>query len=198
MRNLFVLLLLAVSLSGHAQIIDSFPMPPLSFDQNGDLVIKASPGSSGHDFDFFLGKWKFKNEHLNSRLTNCKEYTELEFRSLTERILAGAGNQDITWRTVNGKAWESRTIRLFDKQTRLWRIYWADNNMGEFDPPQIGSFDGNIGLFYSRQLWKGRPVIVVFKWDKTNPEQSVWRQAFSPDNGRTWEWNETITCYRIK
>src|SRR5215469_3791615 len=118
MRNLFVLLLFGVSLSGHAQIIDSFPMPPLSFDQKGDLVITASPGSSEHDFDYFLGKWDLKSKHLNSRLTNCKEFTEFEFKLLNEKILAGAGNEDIAWRTVDGKQWESRTIRLFDKQTR--------------------------------------------------------------------------------
>ena len=189
---------MTVSLSGYAQIIDSFPMPPLTFDRKGDLVITASPGSSEHDFDYLLGKWNLKNKHLNSRLTNCKEYTEFEFQVLNEKILAGAGNEDIGWRTVDGKPWEGRAIRLFDKQTRLWRIYWADNNMGQFDPPQTGSFNGNIGLFFAKDMWKGQPVIIVFKWDKTNPEQPVWSQAFSPDNGKTWEWNFTNTSYRIK
>jgi len=44
----------------------------------------------------------------------------------------------------------------------------------------------------------GRPVIIVFKWDKRDPEHPRWSQAFSDDNGKTWEWNYTNTSYRAK
>jgi len=30
---------------------------------------------------------------------------------------------------------------------------------------------------------------VKFKWDKTDPDRPEWSQAFSDDEGRTWEWN---------
>jgi len=34
---------------------------------------------AGHDnFNYLVGKWKMKNKHLNSRLNNCKEWTEFE------------------------------------------------------------------------------------------------------------------------
>ena len=199
MKYTFVFLLLTVFKSGHAQpIIDSFPLPPLTFDAKGELVITASPTSSASDFDFFIGKWTLKNKHLNSRLTNCKEYTEFEWTAEVTRILEGIGNTDVARRIVDGKPWEGRTIRIFDTQSKLWRLYWVDSNSGQLDPPVVGSFQNNIGLFFCKDMWKGRPVIVVFKWDKTNPENPRWSQAFSDDNGKTWEWNFTNTSYRIR
>jgi hypothetical protein len=198
MKYILILLFSAVVKFGHAQpIIDSFPMPPLTFDAKGDMVITASPTSSANDFDFIIGKWTLKNKHLNSRLTNCKEYTEFEWNVEVSKILEGIGNIDVCRRIVDGKPWEGRTIRIFDGQSKLWRLYWVDSNSGQLDPPVVGSFQNNIGLFFCKDMWKGRPVIVVFKWDKTNPRNPRWSQAFSDDNGKTWEWNFTNTAYRI-
>lgn len=194
-----VLLLVAVFHSGYAQLIDNFPMPPLKFDPKGDLIITASSTSSNRDFDYLVGKWTMKNKHLNSRLNNCKEWTEFESTVENFNTLQGMGNFDIVLRRLpDGKIYEGRTIRTFDPETKLWRLYWVDINGGALEPPVIGSFNNNIGLFFGKDFQVGRPVIVVFKWDKTNPEQPVWSQAFSDDNGKTWEWNYTNTSYRVK
>ena len=198
MRFTLVLLLLAAFNLANAQIIDTFPMPKLQFDAKGELVITASPTSSSHDFDYLVGKWKMKNKHLNSRLNNCKEWTEFESTVEDVSTLQGMGNFDIVRSNVNGKPYEGRTIRTFDPVTKLWRLYWTDSNGGPLDPPVMGSFSNGIGLFFCKDVQVGRPVIVVFKWDKTNPEQPVWSQAFSDDNGKTWEWNYTNTSYRMK
>jgi len=198
MKYALILLLLAVFNFGNAQIIDNFPMPKLKFDAKGELIIVASSTSSNHDFDYLVGKWKMKNKHLNSRLNNCKEFTEFESTVENHNGLEGMGNFDIVRRDNNGKIYEGRTIRTFDPETRLWRIYWIDSNGGPIDPPVIGSFNNGIGLFFCKDVQVGRPVIVVFKWDKTNHEMPVWSQAFSDDNGKTWEWNYTNTSYRVK
>jgi hypothetical protein len=199
MKHIFVLLLLTAAFKfGEAQGIDTFPMPKMIFDSKGDLVIVASPTSSKNDFDFLIGKWKMKNKHLNSRLNNCKEWTEFESFVQDSSGLQGMGNFDVVKRSVDGKIYEGRTIRTFDPETRLWRLYWGDSNGGPLDPPVIGSFNNGIGLFFCKDIQVGRPVIVVFRWDKTNPGQPVWSQAFSDDNGKTWEWNYTNTSYRIK
>jgi hypothetical protein len=57
------------------------------------------------------------------------------------------------------------------------------------DPPVTGSFEGNTGIFYGKNNWNGVPVLVMYKWDKTDPDHPQWSQAYSPDNGLTWEWN---------
>ncbi|HEV3327339.1 MAG TPA: hypothetical protein VG052_17105 [Puia sp.] len=195
-RSFTALSLLSIVNSATAQI-DSFPMPPLKFAPNGDLNITASPEASGKDFDFFVGKWKMKNKHLNARLANCKEYTEFESTVEDHAGLEGNGNFDVVHRQLpDGKIYEGRTVRTFDPKTRLWRLYWMDSNGGPIDPPQIGSFHNGVGLFFAKDYQVGRPVIIVFRWDITNPNQPVWGQAFSDDNGKTWEWNYSNTSYR--
>ena len=190
------LLLLSIIQSGIAQI-DSFPLPPLQFAPNGDLIITASPESSNKDFDFLIGKSTMKNKHLNARLANCKEYTEFESAVENHPGLEGMGNFDVVRRQMpDGKVYEGRTIRTFDPQTHLWRLYWLDSKGGPIDPPQIGSFHNGVGLFFAKDYQVGRPVIIVFRWDKTNPNQPIWGQAFSDDNGKTWEWNYSNTSYR--
>ena len=140
-----------------------------------------------------------KNKHLNARLANCKDYTEFESSVENQSGLEGNGNFDVVRRTLpDGKVYEGRTVRTFDPVTRLWRLYWMDSNGGPLDPPQVGSFTNGVGLFFAKDYQVGRPVIIVFRWDKTNPNQPVWSQAFSDDNGKTWEWNYTNTSYRAR
>jgi hypothetical protein len=170
----------------------------LHFDKHEELIITASPASSNHDFDFLAGKWKMKNKHLNARLAHRKDYSEFETGVEAWIGLQGMGSFDIVTRHLNnGSIYEGRTIRTFDSTTKLWRLYWVDSHGGPIDPPVIGSFENGIGLFFGKDYQVGRPVIVVFRWDKTNPNQPLWSQAFSEDNGKTWEWNYTNTSYRV-
>ncbi len=46
----------------------------------------------------------------------------------------------------------SLTLRLFNPQTKLWSIYWADSNTGVLDKPVVGSFSNKVGHFYSRGM----------------------------------------------
>jgi len=58
------------------------------------------------------------------------------------------------------------------------------------DPPVVGSFDKNgVGHFFGKDTLNGKPILVVFRWDARNKNRPWWGQAFSPDNGKTWEWN---------
>ena len=91
---------------------------------------------------------------------------------------------------LEGKLFEGLTLRLFDPKTRLWSLYWIASNTGRIDPPVVGSFDKNgIGHFFGKDTLNGKPILVVFRWDARNKNRPWWGQAFSPDNGKTWEWN---------
>jgi len=68
-------------------------------------------------------------------------------------------------------------------------LYWIASNTGTIDPPVVGSFENGVGHFFGKDTFKGKPIIVVFRWDARNKERPVWGQAFSADNGKTWEWN---------
>jgi hypothetical protein len=173
-------------------------IPKLSFDTKGELVIKASATSSQNDFNYLIGNWKLKNRKLKSRLTNCTEWIEFESKVEMHQILDGVGNIDKYTDTAAGKPYEGVALRLFNPQTKLWSIYWADKNSGVLDPPVVGSFEKNIGHFFCKDTFNGKKIIVVFRWDVRNSNLPVWSQAFSPDNGKTWEWNSINVSEKIK
>jgi hypothetical protein len=196
-KSLGALVLLATTaLSGAVQAQDAalvpdstLPIPALRFDGKGALVIRPSATSSEHDFDYLVGTWKLRNRKLKSRLTHSTEWIAFESRVEMHQILNGLGNIDKYTDQASGTPFEGVAVRLFDPKTRLWSIYWADGSRGSFDPPMVGSFENKVGHFFAKDTYKGRPIIAVFRWDVRNPSLPIWSQAFSTDEGRTWEWN---------
>lgn len=185
-----------------AQIPTNHKMVNASVDKKGDLSITASKSSSAKDFDFLAGKWTMDNKRLKTRLNNSTEW--IEYPSTDENfgsLLNGIANLDIyktSFNQVNDKPYEGLTLRIFNPQTKLWSLYWVDSNLGTMDPPVVGSFEGNVGRFYCKDIFQGKEILVMFQWDKTDPDNPVWAQAFSADRGVTWEMNMTNTSHRVK
>jgi len=164
-------------------------IPKINFGKDGELIITASPTSSQHDFDFYEGKWKLRNKKLKARLNNCTEWTTFESTQEMYRVLNGLGNIDNYLATFNDEPFEGMSVRLFNPKTKLWSIYWADSNEGVLQPPVIGSFENDIAHFFTKDKFNGKDILVVFRWDTRDKENPIWSQAFSGDNGKTWEWN---------
>jgi len=176
----------------------SLPIPQLHFDSAGALAVQASATSSEHDFDFLVGNWQLRNRKLKSRLTHSDEWTAFESRVEMHQILNGLGSIDRYTDMASGKPYEGVALRLFNTKTKLWSIYWADSNSGALDPPVVGSFENKVGHFFARDTYRGQKIIVVFRWDVRNPERPIWSQAFSTDEGKTWEWNSINVSERVK
>jgi hypothetical protein len=172
-------------------------MESLKFSATGELEIVPSSNSSKTDFDFFIGNWTIKNRKLKSRLNGCTEWLEFDATNEDHGILHGLGNMDHFKTSFYEIPFEGLTIRLFDPITKLWSIYWADSNAGKLDVPQVGSFENNTGYFYSKDIFEGKEIVVAFKWDKTDVNKPACSQAFSADNGKTWEWNWHMYMSRI-
>jgi hypothetical protein len=160
-----------------------------SIFRDGKLAMAASASSSKHDFDFLLGGWKIRNRKLKQPLAGRDEWVEFDATQNCHSVLQGFANFDIFSTELDGKPFEGFTLRLFDPKTRLWTIYWADSNAVSLDGGKIGSFDGDTGEFFARDVFAGKEIVVKFHWDKQNPEAPVWSAAFSVDEGQTWEWN---------
>ena len=207
MKYLLTFLLVALGPLAQAETTvltadSSLPIPKLSFGARGDLQVTASPASSASDFDFLVGKWKMHNRRLNQRLEGCQEWTEFESADENSKILSGTADID-TYSTTEmpgqeGKLFEGVTLRLFNPKTRLWSLYWVASNVGVLDPPVVGSFENHVGHFFTKDTFQGKPIIMMFRWDARDREHPVWSQAFSPDNGKTWEWNWYNVSERIK
>ena len=173
-------------------------IPQIQFDTAGELIITATPSSSKHDFDFFEGRWKLHNKKLKSKLNNCTEWIEFESTQEMYKVLNGIGNIDNFLATFDEQPFEGMTVRLFNPKTNLWSIYWADSDNGKLDPPVVGSFENNIGHFFTKDIFDEKNILVVFRWDATDRDNPVWSQAFSADNGKTWEWNWFMFMTKIK
>lgn len=149
----------------------------------------ASNSSSANDFDFLQGEWRVRNRKLVSRLDNCNEWTEFD-AEIRMRKVPGIGNVENYTATINDTHFEGMAIRLFDPATRLWTIYWIDSNNPVMDQrPVTGSFENQVGRFYTIDQFNGQEIIMLYQWDATDPLHPIWSQAFSPDKGLTWEWN---------
>ena len=141
------------------------------------------------DFDFLPGEWLVHNRRLRERLVGSDEWEEFEATSVARHILGGCGNED-EFRTDHDGGFVGMSFRFFDPETREWSIYWADSRRpGLLDAPVIGSFSGDVGVFEGDDTFKGRPIRVRFIWSGLTTSTPRWEQAFSDDDGETWETN---------
>ena len=172
-------------------------------------VSQAAPVRDGsHDFDFIYGRWRMPNHRLKERLAGEHEWDDFVTCDEGSPLPGGIGNIDY-WKASYWKDFVGVTVRTYDRKAGLWRIYWVDNQFsaGVIQPPVVGKFDGNVGVFEGSDTFNGIPILVRFtrtvnpkasqvaaKWERTlNPKRlpviAKWEQAFSKDNGKRWETN---------
>ena len=148
------------------------------------------------DFDPLLGRWTIANDRLRSRLTACTEWEQFDARGICRPILGGLGNIDDFIPLGDVPGWigfEGGSLRIFNPASGQWTIFWFDTTTCALTPPLVGAFtptpDGNLGTFFSDELFNGIPIRVRFLWDVRDVDHLRWEQAFSSDDGRTWETN---------
>lgn len=143
-----------------------------------------------HDFDFLFGRWKVANRRLRHPLTGSSEWYEFEATSLESRILGGSGNlEQYDARNAPHGPIRAVAVRLYDEKTGQWSIYWSTAGSGTFATPTVGKFENGVGRFFDREEYDGRPIVVRFTWTHDGTSRCRWEQAFSSDDGATWETN---------
>ena len=124
------------------------------------------------------------------------EWIEFDGTMSTRKILGGGGNLEDNFLDLPGDAYRAVALRSFDPLTKQWSIWWLDGrNPGNLDVPVVGGFADGKGLFYANDQLGGQSIKICFTWfsSDTNPR---WEQAFSNDEGATWETNWTMDFYR--
>lgn len=196
-KETLLLLLVIINTISYAQPKTNTMNPKLT--HTSDLEIAPSATSSPDDFNFLEGKWNVQNRKLKVRLANNNEWDEFESTLHMKKALNGMGNVENYYASFDGKPFEGLAVRLFNPKTKLWKIYWQDTGgMAIDEHPVTGSFENGIGKFYAKDTFNGKDIIVIYQWNATNPRQPIWSQAFSDDNGKTWEWNWKMVLTRVE
>lgn len=153
--------------------------------------------SSERDFDFLAGHWRVFHRRLRERLVGCDEWQEFDGSCCAQPILGGQGNIDDNVLNLPGSAYRAVSLRAHDPKTKRWAIWWLDARYPHcLDVPVIGGFEGGVGTFFADDTLNGRPIRVRFQWTDTQTATPQWAQAFSPDDGKTWETNWTMRFVR--
>lgn len=156
-----------------------------------------------HDFDFLVGDWLVENQRLKQRFSGSTEWETFSARQTNRPLPAGIGNYDDFIAPDWKPDFVGMSLRVFNPVSGLWSIYWLDNHtgglnaQGQLNPPVVGKFTGNTGIFTGDDVIDGRPVRVRFTWQKINANQAHWEQAMSTDQGRSWEINWKMTLTRV-
>ncbi|WP_406285315.1 hypothetical protein [Streptomyces sp. NBC_00209] len=145
--------------------------------------------------DFLTGTWDVANRRLTTQLTpGPATWAEFPATTAGHSLFGGAGNIDeITFPTLGH---QGATLRLFDRETELWSLYWSDSRNGRLFPPVTGRFTGDRGDFHGNDTHEGRPVRVHFVWHRLGPDAARWEQEFSADGGASWQLNWTMDFTR--
>ena len=93
---------------------------------------------------------------------------------------------------------EGLSLRLYNPKLRQWSLNFVNINDGTLSPPTIGGFKDGRGEFYNPETYNGRPILVRFVITKITNDQYRFEQAFSDDNGKTWEINWIAVDERMK
>lgn len=161
-------------------------------------VPEAAGEAGARDFDFYPGVWRVKNRKLAERLKGSQHWLESEATDTAQSVLGGLGVLAQYRQTIDGKPFEGVSLYLFNPATREWSLYWADSVRGTMDPPLVGRFAGGKGTFIGDDQHDGKPIKIRFIWSPLSASSLRWEQAFSADQGKTWETNWLMELTRVK
>ena len=150
------------------------------------------------DFDFEIGIWKTHLKRLQNPLSGSKTWVEYEGTTTVTKVWNGRAN--LVELVVDGPAGhiEALSLRLYNPETRQWSLNFANSRSGTLSPPSIGSFKNGRGEFYSKETLNGRPILVRFVISDITANSCRFEQAFSDDDGKTWEVNWIAIDTRIE
>jgi hypothetical protein len=164
---------------------------PMANQRRGTHDMPLPPDANApKDFDFIIGDWLVKHKRLNARLAGCTEWTEFEGRTSTMKILGGFGNLEDNLLHFPEGAFRAAAMRSYCPTSGTWSIWWLDGrNPTALDTPVVGKFADHVGLFFADDVLDGQPIKVRFIWTARPGAHPRWEQAFSSDQGKTWETN---------
>lgn len=151
--------------------------------------VEAAADQDGqHGFDPLIGQWKYHLKRRLNPLTGSNTWTDLEGTGACYKIWDGRAQLDTI--EVDGPTGHIKglTLRVYNPQSRQWRLYWANSKTGIIDPPQVGEFKSKHGEFFAQDTINNKTILIRYAWNLTTSVPHF-EQSFSDDGGKTWEVN---------
>jgi len=147
-----------------------------------------------HDFDFSFGIWK---THISRRLhplTGSNVWADYEGTSVVSKVWQGRGGLGQTEADGPPGHLEALSLRLYNPQAHQWSLAYASTGGTTSVPtslsvPTIGEFKQGRGEFLDQETFNGRAILVRFVISAITANSCHFEQAFSADDGQTWEVN---------
>lgn len=181
---------LAVLLAFDAQAAQAAPTPAKN-------AASATAPDGQHDFDWEIGAWTTRVSRLQSPLSGSEAWVELEGTTVVRKLFDGRANlAELDIAGPSGRI-QGISLRLYEPQTRQWNINYASLRSGTLTAPIAGAFKNGRGEFFGRDSLDGRPILVRFVIECATRDVCRFEQAFSADDGKSWELNWIATDSRI-
>jgi hypothetical protein len=137
-----------------------------------------------------MGIWKVQNTFLAKRLQHSHEWLRFQATDIESPLRTGTGNLEY-YLTNHWPGLVGMALRLYDPHAHKWTIYWSDNrfSQGVLQPPVSGTFKDGVGVFEGADHVGSIPITVRYTWRNIDHDHARWSQAFSRDQGRSWETN---------
>jgi len=177
-----------MAVAGAAACADTSLQPSPGHDMAP--AIPQTPVGTPHDFDFEHGRWRTTLRRLLQPLSGSQHWADYTGTSNVHPLLGGRAN--LVELEVTGPLGfiEGVSLRLFDTQRQRWTLNYSSVTGGTLELPMSGGFNGGRhGIFYSAETFKGKPILVRFVIDVLDADHCRFEQAFSADEGATWEVN---------
>ena len=152
--------------------------------------------SGVNDFDFLHGKWRVTHHRLSGRLAGATDWHIGYGIDIIKPAFNGLGNIGSFRRELDGESYEGVPIRLYNPIDGMWRIYWLDTADHRMEPPVVGRFENGTAEFIGDDILRGKPIQVRYRWKDITANSATWDQAYSEDDGGSWELNSVMEFQR--
>jgi hypothetical protein len=172
---------------------------PLTSDGQKKLGMDTTIKHNGQaDFDAHFGKWETTLKRLKNPLSGSTTWVEYKGTTIVKSVWNGKAN--LVELDVKGEAGhiEGISLRLYNPETKQWSLNFASLRNGTMTIPTIGEFKNGIGEFFNEDTFNEKKILVRFVISKTSKDSIHFEQAFSEDNGKTWEINWIADDTKIK
>lgn len=137
------------------------------------------------------------HRRLSGRLVNSNEWIDFEGTFDCRHIMSGLGIVGDSFIGVPGAEYYGVALGLFNPKSKLWAVSWFDSrDPHHIDAPVLGRFTAGVGTFSTNDVFNQQLIRVRFLYSRTDTASPRWEQAFSADDGKTWETNWTMDFRR--